>query len=231
MRWIHIVAVGVLLSLAGCSGCNLPEAPTPKPADAPLDENLAMTKQGVLDELRPRLAIMRAALQPGASGISDNNLNALLALFRDARFKYGDREYAREAFEELADDVSDMARQARDQERWRLAMLCVDLHEILGMDSMELDRIGERGRVILAKPKVVVKGFMEDKDSGSIAVFLELTNRETQKTSSKVMREGDEDGNLRLVRIIGDNQSVRFEYTAIPGMFFDIEGVEWRAKS
>jgi hypothetical protein len=222
MRYLCIVAM-LAIVVGGCTPAKAPEPP-PQPQGP---DGLAMTKQGVLDELRPQLAPMRACLQKDAEGISDATSNNILSAFRDAKLRYGARDYAQEAFSDIATDVADIARQARDMERWRLAMLCVDIHEILGMNSMELSRISERGRVVLAKPKVVVKGFMDDKATNTISVFVAVTDRQTQKVDQKVMREGDVDGNLRLVRIIGKNQTVRFEYTAIPGMYFDVEGIKW----
>ena len=222
MRYIRLVALMAIVA-AGCTPSSAPPPP-PQPTDA---QGLSMTKQGVLDELRPQLGPLRACLAQNAAGISDANSNTVLAAFRDAKLRYGDRDYAKEAFAELSNDISEIARQARDLERWRLAMLCVDIHEILGMNSLELSRISERGKVILGKPKVVVKGVMEDKATNTSTVFVEVTDRDTQKVDIKTMREGDEDGKIKLVRIIGKNKTVRFEYTPIPGMFFDVSGVEW----
>lgn len=222
MRYFRLVALMALVA-AGCTPSS-PPPPPPQPTDS---QGLSMTKQGVLDELNPQLAPLRASLGKNVPGISDANSNAVLAAFRDAKLRYGDRDYAKEAFAEISNDVCDIARQARDEERWRLAMLCVDIHEILGMNSLELSRISERGKVILGKPKVVVKGVMEDKATNTSTVFVEVTDRDTQKVDIKTMREGDEDGKIKLVRIIGKNKTVRFEYTPIPGMFFDVSGVEW----
>jgi hypothetical protein len=77
---------------------------------------------------------------------------------------------------------------------------------------------------MMARPKVDVSGFLEA-DKNNLYVFLTVTDPITNKTESFKVREGEEfyepiDPNtkqkksaiLRLVRIIGDQQSVEILY-------------------
>ncbi len=85
-------------------------------------------------------------------------------------------------------------------------------------------RLKERAELMMARPKVDVSGFLEA-DKNNLYVFLTVTDPITNKTESFKVREGEEfyepiDPNtkqkksaiLRLVRIIGDQQSVEILY-------------------
>ena len=64
---------------------------------------------------------------------------------------------------------------------------------------------------------------MDDLETKQLTVFLELTDYFTGKIDRVQAREGDEFNNLRLVRVIGRNKSVLFEYLKVPGLFFEVQ--------
>jgi len=222
MKRIIYASILIALAVSGCkeggfwSKTPIPEQPGPK------------TKEEFLALFKPMIQPLRQALpekpDPAHMGLADGQRDQVIKSLSEAKTKYAENEAAEEAFREIGAEVSDLAKRARDQGRWPLAMACIDAHEILGMQSYALERLRKQGKIILAQPKVRVQGFMEDKQSGVTTVFIELTNRETGKITRVAKRAGDEFNGLRLVEILEHENGVRFEYLPIEGMFFDVEG-------
>lgn len=214
----------VLLVLSAC------EVPPPPNAD-PNAKPIPKTKEEVLTELRPLLAPYRSILaSPGASGITDAQRTATLEAIRVAQQDYGAQEYAQDAMRELGVEIAELALEAKDQERWRLVEALIDVHEVMNLNSYLLTSLDRRAEVILARPKVKVKGFMEDAARKEWSVFMEVTNRDSKKVEKVVATEGDVFHNLKLREIIGNNNAVELEYLRIPGLFFTVEGVSRLSK-
>lgn len=138
--------------------------------------------------------------------------------------KYADNPLAQEACKEVAKEVAQWAKIAKDNNRWVLALVCIDIYETLGARSEALRRLRMRGEQLIAQPKVFVRGFLEDKDTGQTTIFVEVINRITGEKKRVAARVGDEFENIRVVEIIPYKNVVRFEYIPIEGMFFDVEG-------
>lgn len=217
-RGLAALAALLFILAAGCEAPKPPEsAETPGP----------MTMEEVLAIIRPIIQPIRDTLQPPAGvappGVSDEQHEQIIAALRDAILHYGDTPHGREALRTLAREIEDLAKEARDVERWRLVSICVDAHDMLNMESVAIQRLDERARMMLARPKIEVKGFMEDREKNDFYVFMHVTDRATGTRKTVTMREGEEVDDLRLVRIIGRNKGVRLEYLKIEGLFFDIE--------
>lgn len=138
--------------------------------------------------------------------------------------KNADNPLAQEACKEVAKEVAQWAKIAKDNNRWVLALVCIDIYETLGAKSEALRRLRMRGEQLIAQPKVFVRGFLEDKDTGQTTIFVEVINRITGEKKRVAARVGDEFENIRVVEIIPYKNVVRFEYIPIEGMFFDVEG-------
>ncbi len=214
-----VLSIGFLILLA--AGCEAPKPPETTEAPGP------KTKEDVLAIIRPILQPIRDTVRPPAGvappGVSDEQREQIIAALRDAILHYGDTEHGREALRALGREIEDLAKEARDLERWRLVSICVDAYDMLKMESAAIKRLDERARMMLAQPKIEVKGFMEDKEKNDYYVFMHVTDRATGSRRTVTMREGEEVDDLRLVRIIGRNKGVRLEYLKIEGLFFDIE--------
>jgi len=216
--------------LAGCGEQAFWEKPVEPQAPA------QPSKEQIVAEVKPMIEPLREVLRPmpggGRSpGLTEESRNIVINALRDAQIKYGNTENGPAALREVGVEIAEIARNARDDDRWILVQACVDAYEILNMKSAALERLDNRAKELLARPTVEVKGFLDDKETGVINVFLELTDRETKEVKKVTAREGDEFDNLRLVEIIGNNKVVRFEYLAIPGLFFEVEGVSfWSRK-
>ena len=183
-------------------------------------------KAEILAEVRPALKPLRDVLNPvpGVStGLNEQTRLQVVQALREAQAKYGQMKTGQEAFAELAAEISGVARLASQDDRWLLVQGCIDAYEILNMQSFYLERLDDRAKEMLERPTVVVKGFMKDEERNHLYVFLELTNRNTKETRKVRAREGEEFDNLKILEVVGSNESVRFEYLPIEGLVFTVE--------
>lgn len=190
-----------------------PEEPEPEP-----------DLEQVRAETRDAIEVVREIVHGGRrAGLADQEREAMMQQLAGLKDKYGKYGSGQEAFAQVAREVAELALAARDQDRWRLVSACVDAHDLLGMESFTIDRLNERAEKNLGRPKVAVRGFLEDQEKDDVYVFLELTNRQTGEVEKIVAREKEEIGDLRIVRISGKNDKVVLEYLPIEGLFFEVE--------
>ena len=216
-----------LLLVTGLTGCKGEPWFADKKPETPVATG-ATTKAEVLAELEAVIAPLKAAVYPPGADTTvfgDDTRHWINTALREAQAAYGDKDFGREALRDTAEEIRQIAREAANQERWRVVEAAIDAFEILGLESAMLARLDDRAKVMMAQPKVLVKGFMDDIEKKDIYVFLELIDRRTQERTRVTAREGDIFNGLRLVRIIGRNKSVLFEYIPIEGLFFEVEGV------
>lgn len=218
MRHTLFIICILMLCLSGCREFWQREEP-PRPEE-PVGPQ---TKAEVLAEIRPVISPLRHSLSPGAPVISDMHRDQIMAQLRNAIISYGDTDFGKEALNELAYEVMDIARRASADDRHQLVLVCIDVVELLAVESHLLKRLGARADVMLEKPVVRVKGFLEDIEKNQLYVFLDLINHRTGAVERVEAREGDEFHNLRLWRIQGRNRSVIFEYLKVPGLFFEVK--------
>ena len=198
-----------------------PEEPEPEPEPE---------METVLAETRDAIQVLRDVVyqEEGEKrgGITPAEHTQLMRALADLKERYGQYASGQQAFDQVAEEVGDIALDARDQNRWRLVSVCVDVHDLLGIDSFTMDRLTERAEKNLGRPKVAVRGFLEDQKKDDLYVFLELTDRETGEVEKVTAREGEEIGDLRIIRIVGKNEKVVLEYLPIEGLFFEVEPFE-----
>ncbi|NLN93915.1 MAG: hypothetical protein GX130_11500 [Candidatus Hydrogenedens sp.] len=213
-----ILTLPLLLLLFGCSDVFKKNPPAPT-----VEEPGPHSREEAIMLISPVINPLRNTLQPGGPGISETDRQQLLFAIQSAIMTYGDNRYGKEVLRDLGFELQDLARQASAQERYRLVLICIEAAELLSVDSMYLKRAGSKAVTMLEKPKVVVKGFMEDMETQQLSIFLELTDYFTGKIDRMQVREGDEFNNLRMIRVLGRNKGVLLEYLKVPGLFFEIE--------
>jgi hypothetical protein len=194
----------------------LRKEPPPPPPTGP------QSKEEVLAAVNPIIAPLRTTIS-GGPVISETERYTMMTGLRDAIMQYGSTEFGRQAFRDLAYEVQDIAKQASAIEKYRLVLICVDVTELLSVESHLLKRLGQKADVMLDKPKVQVKGFIDDIEKKQTYIFIEIINHRKGTLERMEAREGDEFNDLRVVRILGRNQAVLFEYLKLPGLFFEVE--------
>lgn len=207
----------LLFIVSGCSNV-FKKAEVPPP-----EEPGPKSKEEALNLISPAIQPLRNTSVPGAPGLSEEQRQQVMMSLHNVIVTYGSNQYGKEALRELGYEVLDLAKKASASERYRLALACIEAAELLQVDSLYLKRLGPKAELMLKKPKVAVKGFVDDIEKKQLYVFLELTDHLTGKTERLEAREGDEFHDLRLVRVIGNNKAVLLEYLKMPGLFFEVE--------
>ena len=222
----YLVPLMMILALAATS-CR--DRGTSGEEDASFGENVVeKPAEEILAEMRPILAPLRQVVvggKEGTIGLDDTTRQQVVTSLTNSVTQYSAMQTAKQAFGELSREISGIAVEGAEQERWRLVEACVDVHEILNMDSVLLGRLDERAKTMLARPKIAVKGFLDDNEKGDLYVFLELMDRTTRRVKTVTVREGEVIDDLRIVEIVGRNNAVRIEYTRIPGLIFQVKGI------
>ncbi|MGC8739072.1 MAG: hypothetical protein ACP5UA_10575 [Candidatus Hydrogenedens sp.] len=199
-----------------------------RPKETKKTEEIPQTKEDFLKQLNEILSPIQMYI-PFSPNVNypyireDIRLQVINDVFNFVQ-KYADNPLAQEACKEVAKEVAQWAKIAKDNNRWVLALACIDIYETLGAKSEALRRLKMRGEQLVAQPKVFIRGFLEDKDTGQTTIFVEVINRITGEKKRVAARVGDEFDNIRVVEIIPYKNVVRFEYIPIEGMFFDVEG-------
>ncbi|HOK10215.1 MAG TPA: hypothetical protein PLT82_11505 [Candidatus Hydrogenedens sp.] len=199
-----------------------------KPKEVKPIEEQPQTKEQYIKQLHEILNPLRAFIptspETPTPGLKEEvRIQVLNALFEFVQKNSGNPT-AQEACKEVSQEVAQWAKIAKEQNRWVLALACIDVFELLGARSEALQRLKERGQLLITTPKIMVRGFLDDKETGNTTIFVEVINRQTGESKRVAARVGDEFDNIRVVDIIPFKNIVRFEYIPIEGMFFDVEG-------
>lgn len=208
----------LLVLLFGCS--DIFQKNPPPPVE---EEPGPHSREEAMSLISPIINPLRNTLLHNGPGVSEADRQQILYGLQTAIVHYGDNRYGQEVLRDLGFELQGLARQASAQERYRLVLICIEAAELLSVDSMYLRRAGSKAVTMLEKPKVVVKGYMDDLETNQLSIFLELTDYFSGKIDRIQVREGDEFNNLRLVRVIGRNKGILLEYLKVPGLFFEIE--------
>lgn len=189
------------------------EAPPPKSANELYQE---ITK--ILDPLRAKL--------DADQGMGKAALDPLVAEARTARQKMNAEPNGKEALARFTQDVDGLIRTARQKERWMPVIKMCELYDILEPGNSKTGRMIEMAERQINRPKVRIKGFVDDMQANDTYVFLEVKVPDAEWFAPDPVREGDEfldpPYTLRFQEIIGRNKGIRLEYLAVKGDTFDI---------
>ncbi len=213
-----VCMVCVLALVPACTGA---PPPPPPPPTGP------QTKEEVAKELRPILEPLREAVRQGETN-PDHALGAMerqgiMDGIRKMQQEHGAKPFALEAFQELGLEMIELSRQAATNENWENVAAGIDIHELLALESPRMEFLDKQAQENLGRPKVIIKGFFGDVKKDGLFVIYDAIDRRTGKVKQYSLREGEEGDGLRVVKIIGDNMAVRFEYLKIPGLYFDVK--------
>jgi len=226
MNRLIVLCLAATLVLCAC-----PKPPPPPPPPAPKAPE-EPTPEAIAAQIRPALEpyrrLLRQKIGPGgtgaADGLSGGDQKRVREELKAAKQKFQHTENGKQAIRMVTHDVEEMIRNARDQSRWRIVKECIETWRILSPGSPKMDRIEERADLHLRQPRVFVKGFFDDEETGDTYVFLEVTERPSKKRHDLRARVGDVFFHVRLLDIVGDNKGVKLEYLLIPGTIWEVMG-------
>lgn len=211
----NLLALSVLAAMA--ASCKVePPPPPPPPPMGP------QTKAEVLALVRPVIAPLRFSVE-GSTPLDNQARAVILQNLRQAVMEHGGKDFGREALREVGYEIAELGKEASADERWKLALFCVDAFDTLSMESALLSRISDRAGKMLEQPTVRVRGFLEDGVDKTLYVFMDIVDRRTGEVKKVQAREGEEFHGLRMIKVLGRNKQVRFEYIKIPGLIFDVD--------
>ncbi|HOQ31227.1 MAG TPA: hypothetical protein PLA12_01825 [Candidatus Hydrogenedens sp.] len=223
LRRFAYVFIFIALGIISISNINCSKPPPPPP---PQQEPPPPSPEQIQSE-------MRSAIQPWVDAVVNNTRlpqdqqDTIVNNFRGIKAKYSAIENGKIAISRIAPEIEENIRKARDNQRWALVIAGINIYDVLRPGASAPDgkyaRLKERAELMLSRPRVEVTGFLQAEND--LYVFLNVTDTKTNKTENFKVREGEEfyepenpqtkqkePAKLRIVRVIGDQQSVEILY-------------------
>jgi len=221
--FLFFITIGLSTALTLFNvNCAKPAPPSPPPTQEPPPPS----PEQIMSELRSALQPLTNAINTN-TGLPTSQHEGILNNLRSVKAKYSAIENGKIAIGKICIELDEAIKKARDQQRWGLVRLGIMAYDVLRPGATSPDgkyaRLLERANLMLSRPKVEVNGFLQAEND--IYIFLTVTDTTTQKTENFKVREGEEfyepvdpqtnakkTPQLRIVRIIGDQQSVEILY-------------------
>jgi hypothetical protein len=221
MKRVITAAIATLLMSillpAALTGCTEP-APPPPPENQPPPPP---TADEIYREIKPKIQPLWRAMGGGPK-LTETDAEQVVNDLRPLKAKHTATENGQEALGRIEDDIADLVRQARDQEKWGTILGGIMAYEVLQPGNERFARLKERAELMSTIPAVFVRGFVRVEEEEY--VFLEVIDSKANLSETYKVREQEEFHEvLRLVRIIGNNQKVEILY--IPANYtFEVSG-------
>ena len=207
------------------TACQKPEPePEPEPVqEAPPPEPTPDVYQGQVKSLLGTLII------PGTPAPDDNMIQGIISQVQSKRSQLVLTENGIQGIALVTRDVDEGIRVAKEEERWKKVKALCMIYAALQPGNERYSSLLEQATTMMNRPQITVTGFVEL--DGELYAFLDLFDPKTGETTSYRRREGEEFHDvMRIVRIVGNQQSVEVEY--LPARFvWTIPGPRERAKS
>lgn len=221
----HYCGMAAILcfTLVIVAACEREPPPPPEPV-------VEVPPEPTPDEYNQQLkGLMGQLLMPGLPAGSDESIQGILSQMQGRRMQLVATENGRGGLQLITQEVDNAIRSAKDEERWvKVKALCM-VYEILQPGNGRYAKLLEQATVMMNRPQITVTGFIEL--DGELYVFMDLFDPKTNETKNYRRREGEEFHDvMRVVRIIGNQQSVEVEY--LPARFiWTVPGPRERLKT
>lgn len=187
------------------------EAPPPPPPPTPEEIAAKIVNDLGLDGPVPG---------PGSS-IQASEAQRLLEITKQQNVQLSATEDGKRSLAIVSNKIDSRIRACFNNEAWSHVLAYSEMHLVLEPGSVKF--LNERTKAIaeLKKPKVTLKGILNDPSTNrqiaNLEIFLPLENR----TVSETMTLGDQMYGLKFTEVVGNNQGVVFEYLET-GDFFEV---------
>jgi hypothetical protein len=217
MRKCLVLAVLICLLGLACGQQTPPPTPTPPPPPEKTAEQLYA-------EIKPALAPAEAVLAetPLPGGFTPEVKALLMEGLQKARTANQGSENGKQALSMLTRDIESLISKARDLKRWKAVMGLIEVYETMAPGTTKMNRLKERAQLYIDRPNVVLKGFVDDKQSQDTYAFIEVTDKKTGETKQMQVKPGEEFFGVRLQDIVGNQAGIQLEYLAIPGETWEV---------
>lgn len=209
MRYVLIVMLIAAVAVTGCKAKE-PE-PAPKPENLPPPD--PTPEEYFSRELKPILDVLSRQVNGGVPLLPAEKDEAV-GKVGGAKTRCSKTENGRQALVRMKGEIEDLVKKGRDGNMWLVVKGCCQVYSSLQPGSDRYVKLEQRAELMLKRPVVKVQGFFNI--DGQIYAFLQVADPGAAKPESCKVREGDEFHEvLKLVRIIGDRQSVEILYMPV----------------
>lgn len=217
-----MVLIGLSVMLVACQEPE-PEPPPkkeePKPPPEPSPEQYHSQLKGVLGQL----------LIPGMPAGPDSFIQGLLNQLQKLRMQLAMTENGQAGINMVSRDVDEAIRVSKDEERWKKVKALCMAYAALQPGNERYSSVQEQATIMMNRPQITITGFVEL--DGELYAFMDLFDPKTGETTQYRRREGEEFHDvMRIVRIVGNQQSVEVEY--LPARYiWTVPGPRERSRS
>ena len=201
---IIMMLIGLSVMLVAC------QKPEPEPEPAP-KENLP-PPEPTPDVYHGQLkGVLGTLLIPGTAPPPDSMIQGIINQIQSRRGQLTMTENGQTAIGMITRDVDDAIRISKDEESWtKVKALCM-IYAALQPGNERYSSTQEQATIMMNRPQITITGFVEL--DGELYAFMDLFDPKTGETTQYRRREGEEFHDvMRIVRIVGNQQSVEVEY-------------------
>lgn len=221
---IFIISLFIVLTFA-FTACQPPPPPPPPEPVVPEEppEPTPDVYQGQVKSLLGTLLI------PGTPAPPDDAIQGIISQVQTKRSQLALTENGVQAISLITRDVDESIRVTKEEERWKKVKALCMIYSALQPGNERYSSLLEQASMMMNRPEITVTGFVEL--DGELYAFLDLFDPKTGEATSYRRREGEEFHDvMRIVRIVGNQQSVEVEY--LPARYvWTLPGPRERAKT
>jgi hypothetical protein len=212
----HFLLPSALLCILACFVVACAPEPPPPP---PPEEDLPPPEPSPEEYRQQVRTLLSSYLMTGVSAPEDYMLPDTLNQLQSRRAQLIASENGRQGLQLVIADVDASLKLAREEERWRKISGLCRIYKALQPDNSRYDKLRVYADEMVRRPILTVTGFIELDEE--LYVFIDLFDPITGETSAYRIREGEEFHErddktvMRLVRIVGNKQSIEVEYLPV----------------
>jgi len=209
MRVVFALLLSIPLVMTGCGPSEeeveeQKQAEKPPPPPPPTAQQIA---QQIINE-----AQLDAPIPPPGTQIPADLAAQFKGFFQQQKNKHVNTPEGREALTMVKKRVESRIRRMEQAKSWEPLLLMCEAFDVLDPGSKKFKRQKDLAVAELQKPQITIKGIVDDGTTGTKIAILDLYMPLNQKTINDRIRVGEEKYGVKLIRVIGNNQGLLFEY-------------------
>lgn len=218
MRFSNLIFLPVLLmAVLFLPGCAEEEAPVVVPTKAaappPTPSEIAFQISRSLG-LNAPLPAAGSTLPPGTA----KTFKASITRIKNEQVT---KEEGLEVLGFISSNLEKRIRKMEGAKLWHHLLIYEEGYRILNPRSQKFKRQRDKAIIELKRPTVTLTGFMHDGRNDYTIAFVEIHMPLEDKVYEERMRPGEEIHGVKLIKVIGNNQGVTFEFLE-DGDIFDV---------
>ena len=207
--------LAVALFLPGCAEEEAPQVVTPSRTAPP-----PPTPEEIASKIASEMGL-GVSLPPPGSTLPPGSAAAFKADITRVKNEQMGAEEGAVVLGILSGKFEDRIRQVERGKLWHHVLIYEEAYRVLNPGSQKFKRQRDKAIIELKRPSVILTGFMYDGRNEYTIAFLEIHMPLEDMLYEERVRLGEEIHGLKLIKIIGNNQGVTFEFLE-SGDIFDV---------